>query len=96
MRISNCQEVLDAAPLDKVDEDRLGEREGGIGCETLVTAEWGRDGCPGLSSSSSPPPSLPQGETGAVCAAEGAHQVRTVHTQLAALNRHGERAAGPA
>ena len=41
------------------------------------------------------PPSLPQGETGAVCAAEGAHQVRTVHTQLAALNRHGERAAGP-
>ena len=70
-------------------------REGGIGCETLVTAEWDRDGCPGLSSSSSPPPSLPQGETGAVCAAEGAHQVRTVHTQLAALNRHGERAAGP-
>ena len=31
-------------------------REGGIGCETLVTAEWGRDGCPGLSSSSSPLP----------------------------------------
>ena len=41
------------------------------------------------------PPSLLPGETGAVCAAEGAHQVRTVHTQLAALNRHGERAAGP-
>ena len=40
-------------------------------------------------------PSLRAGETGAVCAAEGAHQVRTVHTQLAALNRHGERAAGP-
>ena len=85
---------MDAAPLDKVDEDRLGERER----EGSVVKRWSRPSGAEMAVLASlllPPSSLPQGETGAVCAAEGAHQVRTVHTQLAALNRHGERAAGP-